>query len=123
VAVGGTGGEQGGERRRRGRGTQGLGKTYPGGGSAQIAALHTVLDKESFRCRCRSQRRHPGRHRHRIRAQAAAGQVAATLRTLITANLIRQAAGLTTEETAAQSYAEAEAAFALLESGLSAFSS
>ncbi len=58
----------------------------------------------------------------RIRAQAAAGQVAATLRTLITANLIRQAAGLTTEETAAQSYAEAEAAFALLESGLSAFS-
>jgi hypothetical protein len=52
----------------------------------------------------------------------AAGQVAATLRTLITANLIRQAAGLTTEQTAAQSYAEAEAAFALLESGLSAYS-
>src|ERR1700742_2375696 len=59
----------------------------------------------------------------RIRAEVAAGQVAAAVRALTTANLIRQAAGLTTEQTAAQSYAEAAAAFALLESGLSAFSS
>jgi AcrR family transcriptional regulator len=59
----------------------------------------------------------------RIRAEVAAGQVAATLRTLTTANLIRQAAGLTTAETAAQSYAETAAAFALLDSGLSAFGS
>jgi AcrR family transcriptional regulator len=58
----------------------------------------------------------------RIRAQVAAGQVAAAIRTLTTANLIRQVAGMTTEQTAAQSYAEAAAAFALLESGLSAFS-
>ena len=58
----------------------------------------------------------------RVRADVAAGQVAATLRALTTANLLRQAAGLTTEQTAAQSYAETEAAFALLESGLSAFS-
>jgi AcrR family transcriptional regulator len=58
----------------------------------------------------------------RVRADVAAGQVAATLRALTTANLIRQAAGLTTEQTAAQSYAETAAAFALLESGLSAFS-
>jgi AcrR family transcriptional regulator len=59
----------------------------------------------------------------RIRAEVAAGQVAAAIRTLTTANLIRQVAGMTTEQTAAQSYAEAAAAFALLESGLSAFSS
>jgi AcrR family transcriptional regulator len=58
----------------------------------------------------------------RIRAEVAAGQVAAAVRTLTTANLIRQVAGLTTEQTAAQSYAEAAAAFALLESGLSGFS-
>jgi AcrR family transcriptional regulator len=58
----------------------------------------------------------------RVRADVAAGQVAATLRALTTANLLRQAAGLTTEQTAAQSYAETAAAFALLESGLSAFS-
>ena len=58
----------------------------------------------------------------RVRADVAAGQVAATLRALTTANLIRQAAGLTTEQTAAQSYAETAAAFALLESGLSALS-
>jgi AcrR family transcriptional regulator len=58
----------------------------------------------------------------RIRAEVAAGQVAAAVRTLTTANLIRQAAGLTTEQTAAQSYAETAAAFALLESGLSGFS-
>ena len=58
----------------------------------------------------------------RIRAEVAAGQVAAAVRALTTANLIRQAAGLTTEQTAAQSYAEAAAAFALLESGLSGFS-
>jgi AcrR family transcriptional regulator len=58
----------------------------------------------------------------RIRAQVAAGQVAAAIRALTTANLIRQVAGLTTEQTAALSYAEAAAAFALLESGLSAFS-
>ena len=58
----------------------------------------------------------------RIRAEVAAGQVAAAVRALATANLIRQAAGLTTEQTAAQSYAEAAAAFALLESGLSGFS-
>jgi AcrR family transcriptional regulator len=55
-----------------------------------------------------------------VRAQAAAGQVTATMRALTTANLIRQAAGLTTEQTAARSYAEAAAAFALLESGLAA---
>ena len=48
--------------------------------------------------------------------------MAAAIRTLTTANLIRQVAGMTTEQTAAQSYAEAAAAFALLESGLSAFS-
>jgi AcrR family transcriptional regulator len=58
----------------------------------------------------------------RVRADVAAGQVAATLRALTTANLLRQAAGMTTEQTAAQSYAETAAAFALLESGLSAFS-
>jgi AcrR family transcriptional regulator len=57
-----------------------------------------------------------------VRADVAAGQVAATLRALTTANLLRQAAGMTTEQTAAQSYAETAAAFALLESGLSAFS-
>jgi AcrR family transcriptional regulator len=56
-----------------------------------------------------------------VRAQAAAGQVTATVRALITANLVRQAAGLTTEQTADRSYAEAEAAFALLETGLSGF--
>ena len=61
--------------------------------------------------------------RERIRAEVAAGQVAAAIRTLTTANLVRQVAGMTTEQTAAQSYAEAAAAFALLESGLSAFSS
>lgn len=58
----------------------------------------------------------------RIRAEVAAGQVAAAVRTLTTANLIRQVAGLTAEQTAAQSYAETAAAFALLESGLSEFS-
>ncbi|HEX3750276.1 MAG TPA: TetR/AcrR family transcriptional regulator [Streptosporangiaceae bacterium] len=58
----------------------------------------------------------------RIRAGVAAGQVAAAVRTLTTANLIRQVAGLTTEQTAAQSYTETAAAFALLESGLSGFS-
>ena len=52
----------------------------------------------------------------------AAGQVAAAIRTLTTANLIRQVAGMITEQTAAQSYAEAEAAFDLLASGLSTFS-
>jgi AcrR family transcriptional regulator len=58
----------------------------------------------------------------RVRADVAAGQVAAALRALTSANLIRQAAGLTTQQTAAQSYAETAAAFALLESGLSALS-
>jgi hypothetical protein len=59
----------------------------------------------------------------RIRAQVAAGQVTAAIRALTTANLIRQVAGMATEQTAAQSYAETAAAFALLESGLSALSS
>jgi hypothetical protein len=54
----------------------------------------------------------------RIRAEVAAGQVGAVIRALSNANLVRQAAGLTTGQTAAQSYAEAAAAFALLESGL-----
>ena len=57
----------------------------------------------------------------RIRAEVAAGQVAAAVRALTTANLIRQVAGLTAEQTAAQSYAETAAAFALLESGLAGF--
>ena len=59
----------------------------------------------------------------RIRAEVAAGQVGATIRALSNANLVRQAAGLTTDETAAQSYTEAAAAFALLESGLAAYDS
>ena len=59
----------------------------------------------------------------RIRAEVAAGQVGATIRALSNANLVRQAAGLTTDQTADQSYAEAAAAFALLESGLAAFGS
>jgi AcrR family transcriptional regulator len=54
----------------------------------------------------------------RIRAEVAAGQVGAVIRALSNANLVRQAAGLTTGQTAAQSYDEAAAAFALLESGL-----
>jgi hypothetical protein len=59
----------------------------------------------------------------RIRAEVAAGQVGATIRALSNANLVRQAAGLTTGQTADQSYAEAAAAFALLESGLAAYGS
>ena len=59
----------------------------------------------------------------RIRAEVAAGQVGATIRALSNANLVRQAAGLTTSQTAEQSYAEAAAAFALLESGLAAYGS
>jgi AcrR family transcriptional regulator len=59
----------------------------------------------------------------RIRAEVAAGQVGATIRALSNANLVRQAAGLTTDQTADQSYAEAAAAFALLESGLAAYGS
>ena len=57
----------------------------------------------------------------RVRAEVAAGQVGATIRALSNANLVRQAAGLTTDQTAEQSYAEAAAAFALLESGLAAY--
>ena len=59
----------------------------------------------------------------RIRSEVAAGQVGATIRALSNANLVRQAAGLTTGQTAEQSYAEAAAAFALLESGLAAYGS
>ena len=59
----------------------------------------------------------------RVRAEVAAGQVGATIRALSNANLVRQAAGLTTDETATQSYTEAAAAFALLESGLAAYDS
>jgi AcrR family transcriptional regulator len=57
----------------------------------------------------------------RVRAEVAAGQVAAAVRALTTANLIRQVAGLTADQTAAQSYAETAAAFELLESGLAGF--
>jgi hypothetical protein len=53
-----------------------------------------------------------------IRAQIAAGQVATTLQTLTMANLVRQAAGLSADQTATQSHAETTAAFELLESGL-----
>jgi hypothetical protein len=53
-----------------------------------------------------------------MRAQVAAGQVAATLQVLTMANLVRQAAGLGADQTAAQSHAETAAAFELLESGL-----
>jgi AcrR family transcriptional regulator len=59
----------------------------------------------------------------RVRAEAAAGQAGATIRALSNANLVRQAAGLTTDQTADQSYAEAAAAFALLESGLATYGS
>jgi AcrR family transcriptional regulator len=54
----------------------------------------------------------------RLRAQVAAAQIAGTLRTLTGANLIRQAAGLSADATAAQSHAETTAAFEMLESGL-----
>jgi AcrR family transcriptional regulator len=54
----------------------------------------------------------------RFRAQVAAAQITGTLRALTGANLIRQAAGLSADQTAAQSHAETAAAFELLESGL-----
>jgi hypothetical protein len=54
----------------------------------------------------------------RVRAQIAAAQIAGTLRTLTGANLVRQAAGLSADETAAQSHAETTVAFEMLESGL-----
>lgn len=54
----------------------------------------------------------------RLRAQVAAAQIAGTLRTLTGANLIRQAAGLSADQTAAQSHTETTAAFEMLESGL-----
>jgi len=54
----------------------------------------------------------------RFRAQVAAAQITGTLRALTGANLIRQAAGLNADQTAAQSHAETTAAFELLESGL-----
>lgn len=57
----------------------------------------------------------------RIRAEVAAGMVGATIRALANANLVRQAAGLTTDQTADRSYREAAAAFALLESGLAGY--
>ena len=59
----------------------------------------------------------------RIRAEVAAGLVGATIRALSNANLVRQAAGLTTGQTADQSYREAAAAFTLLESGLASYGS
>jgi AcrR family transcriptional regulator len=54
----------------------------------------------------------------RFRAQVAAAQITGTLRALTGANLIRQAAGLSADQTAAQSHAETTAAFEMLESGL-----
>ena len=54
----------------------------------------------------------------RFRAHVAAAQITGTLRALTGANLIRQAAGLSADQTAAQSQAEATAAFEMLESGL-----
>ena len=57
----------------------------------------------------------------RIRAQLAAAQVASSMRILTGVNLIRQAAGLSADQTAAQARTEATAAFGLLERGLGAF--
>ena len=57
----------------------------------------------------------------RIRAQVAAAQVAGAMRVLTGANVIRQAAGLSAEQTEAQSRAETTAAFGQLESGLGSF--
>jgi hypothetical protein len=59
----------------------------------------------------------------RIRAEVAAGLVGATIRALSNANLVRQAAGLATGQTADQSYGEAAAAFTLLESALASYGS
>jgi hypothetical protein len=47
--------------------------------------------------------------------------VAGSVRILTGANVIRQAAGLSADQTAAQSRAETAAAFELLESGLGTF--
>jgi AcrR family transcriptional regulator len=54
----------------------------------------------------------------RVRAQIAAAQITGTLRTLTGANLIRQAAGLSADATAARSHAETTAAFEMLAAGL-----
>jgi AcrR family transcriptional regulator len=57
----------------------------------------------------------------RISARMAAAQIVAVLQALAVGNLVRQAAGLSADETAAQARAETEAAFTLLESGLAGF--
>jgi AcrR family transcriptional regulator len=54
----------------------------------------------------------------RFRAHVAAAQITGALRALTETNLIRQAAGLSADQTAAQSHAETTAAFEMLESGL-----
>jgi AcrR family transcriptional regulator len=57
----------------------------------------------------------------RLLAQVAAAQVASSMRILTGANLIRQAAGLSADQTAAQARTETAAAFGLLERGLGTF--